>query len=240
MDNVLKTIQNNVIVSVQASGDEPLNQPAILTAMAESALNGGAVGVRLAGIASIQHFKSRHTGIPVIGITKPEPMIDNPHQHVYITSTLGDAKGIIDAGSDIVATDATQRMRPDGLSLKTWVEGVKNYSDSVLLMADVATVTDGVEAEKLGFDVISTTLSGYTAETMNSKSAQAGQPDFDLLEALVKTVSCPVILEGRVWDVCDVTNAFELGAYAVVIGSVITRPHLITKRFVDAIPRSSL
>ncbi len=236
---MLKAIQHNIIVSVQASGDEPLNQPVILTAMAKSALNGGAVGVRLAGADSIRHFKSGHKEIPVIGITKPEPMIENPHQHVYITPTVGDAKCVIDAGADIIATDATQRLRPDGRDLEAWVKEVKAYCPSVALMADVATLADGLAAEKLGFDVISTTLSGYTSETMNSESAMLGQPDFELLEQLVHAVSCPVILEGRVWNTSEVTKGFELGAYAVVIGSVITRPHLITKRFVAAIPTIS-
>ena len=58
-------------------------------------------------------------------------------------------------------------------------------------------------------------------------------PDFELLEDLVKNVSIPVILEGRIWSPEDVKKGFELGAHCVVIGSAITRPQLITKRFIN-------
>ena len=59
--------------------------------------------------------------------------------------------------------------------------------------------------------------------------------DFELLEKLVKNLERPVFLEGRVWSPDDVKRAFEIGAYAVVIGSAITRPHLITRRFVEVL-----
>ena len=49
----------------------------------------------------------------------------------------------------------------------------------------------------------------------------------------VKETDKPVILEGRIWEPQEVTKAFELGAHCVVIGSAITRPQLITKRFVQ-------
>ena len=96
-------------------------------------------------------------------------------------------------------------------------------------MADVSTLQEGINARILGADIISTTLAGYTDE-----SGIAGEtPDFDLLEKLVNTVKKPVFLEGRVWYPEEVKKAFELGAHSVVIGSAITRPHLITKRFTE-------
>jgi N-acylglucosamine-6-phosphate 2-epimerase len=103
-------------------------------------------------------------------------------------------------------------------------------------MADVATLEEGLNAARLGFDLISTTLSGYTEETRHSVS---GGPDFALLEALVSRVATPIILEGRVWEPSEVARAFELGAYAVVIGSAVTRPHEITRRFVQAVPKQA-
>ena len=54
-----------------------------------------------------------------------------------------------------------------------------------------------------------------------------------MLKNLVKELDCPIILEGRIWKVEEVDKAFELGAHAVVIGSAITRPQLITKRFCE-------
>ena len=96
-------------------------------------------------------------------------------------------------------------------------------------MADSATVEEGIEAAKLGADILSTTLAGYTLESKDSPQG----PDFPLLEKLVKSVDVPVFLEGRIWEPEEVDRAFSLGAHAVVIGSAITRPQLITKRFVQ-------
>ena len=96
-------------------------------------------------------------------------------------------------------------------------------------MADISTKEEGINCANLGADIISTTLSGYTKE-----SGYAGEePDYMLLEELVKTINKPVFLEGRIWEPKQVKKAFELGAHSVVIGSAITRPQLITKRFIE-------
>ena len=96
-------------------------------------------------------------------------------------------------------------------------------------MADISTVEEGINAAKLGANMLSTTLSGYTQFSQNKGS----KPDFELLEQLVTETNLPVVLEGRIWEPEEVDKAFELGAHCVVIGSAITRPQLITKRFVQ-------
>ena len=96
-------------------------------------------------------------------------------------------------------------------------------------MADISTLEEGILAEKAGADILSTTLAGYTLESSNSPS---DEPDFNLLEQLVKNTTKPVVLEGRIWEPEQVDRAFEIGAHCVVIGSAITRPQLITKRFI--------
>ena len=83
------------------------------------------------------------------------------------------------------------------------------------------------EAYKLGVDIISTTLSGYTKNTENTPDT----PDFELLQKCAKELNCPIILEGKTKDYKDAKHAFELGAYAVVIGSMVTRPHKIIEEF---------
>ena len=98
-------------------------------------------------------------------------------------------------------------------------------------MADISTLEEGKKCAELGADVISTTLAGYTLESENSPEG----PDYELLEALVQNTEKPVILEGRIWEPQEVKKAFALGAHCVVIGSAITRPQLITKRFVEGI-----
>ena len=96
-------------------------------------------------------------------------------------------------------------------------------------MADISTLEEGIKAKEAGADILSTTLAGYTLESANSPDKE---PDFELLKQLVEQTNMPVVLEGRIWEPEQVNKAFELGAHCVVIGSAITRPQLITKRFV--------
>lgn len=226
----LEFLKGGVVVSVQASEGEPLDRPEILCALAESALNGGACAVRMAQPGNMQFFRRRHPQVPVIGITKPERIPLNAHELVYITPGFADVQSI--AGCcDIVALDATLRPRPSGETLAEIVNQARAAYPDLLLMADVATLEEGVNAQALGFDLIGTTLSGYTTETLLRKDRG---PDFDLLQRLVTTVDLPVIMEGRLWGPLDVAKAFALGAFAVVIGSAVTRPQEITRRFVQA------
>ena len=232
--SALETLRHTIIVSVQADHGEPLNQPECLLAMAMSAINGGAKGLRLANPENIDHIKKYLPEIPVIGITKPPYPYADPENRVYITPNLWAAESLCQAGAEIVAMDATLRPRPEGESLPEIVSTLRERFPHVQLMADIATLEDAQAADKLGFDVISTTLAGYTAETLSRKDPEA--PDFELFQQVCQSVSAPVILEGRVWAPAHVEQAFDLGAYAVVIGSAITRPHHITQRFVKAVP----
>ncbi len=196
-----------------------------MVAMMQSVVKGGASALRVAGVRDIANAK-KHFKIPVIGITKPEVIPSNWREIVYITPTIKDAKDIIQAGADVVALDGTSRPRGEN-NLKQIIKFIK--INKKLVMADIATLSEGIAARLLGADIISTTLSGYTVESPETSQ----EPDFELLEKLVKAVDCPVILEGRIWTPEQVDKAFELGAHSVVIGSAITRPQLITKRFTN-------
>ena len=142
--------------------------------------------------------------------------------------TVGDALSLVRAGADIVAFDGTQRPRPDS-NLYDIIKYIK--INKRLTMADISTFEEGMKCKALGADILSTTLSGYTLESGD----RGEEPDFELLEKLVNESGLPVVLEGRIWEPEQVAKAFELGAHCVVIGSAITRPHLITKRFIEAI-----
>ena len=223
--NILEEIKNQVIISVQAMPDEPLYKEECMCAMMETVVEGGAKALRLAGKRDVYNAKKLFN-IPVIGITKPDKLPDNWMDVVYITPSIQDAKGLIEAGADIIALDATLRPRPNE-TLEELVKYIKQHNK--LIMADISTYEEAVNAQKLGFDIISTTLSGYT-----SYSAQGlKNPDFELLEKLVKNLNTPIILEGRIWEPYEVTKAFKFGAHSVVIGSAVTRPKLITKRFIE-------
>lgn len=223
--DILKKLKNEVIVSVQAMPNEPLYKEECLLAMMQSVVNGGAKGLRLAGKRDVINAK-KHFDIPIIGLTKPDKLPKNWKEIVYITPTLKEVDELIEANADIIATDATQRPRPKE-SLKEIIDYIKAHKK--LAMADISTLEEGVKARELGFDIISTTLSGYTQNSDNNLDT----PDFELLKNLVKELDCPIILEGRIWNIAEVDKAFELGAHSVVIGSAITRPQLITKRFCE-------
>jgi N-acylglucosamine-6-phosphate 2-epimerase len=227
----LQKLAGGLIVSSQASGSEPLNTPEILTALAESALSGGAIGIRMAQVDNLKFFRKKHPLVPLIGLTKPEPIPTDAASLVYITPTF-EAVASIAPYCDIVALDATQRPRPHEETLGSIVRHARQHFPHTLLMADIATLEDGIQAAKLGFDCIGTTLSGYTTETQNLTSSG---PDFSLLGNLLSKIDIPVILEGRVWEPDHVGRAFRTGAFAVVVGSAVTRPYEITKRFVQAI-----
>ncbi len=231
MKEILQQLENKVIVSVQAQDNEPLNKPEHLLALSQSVISGGAGGLRLCGIKNIEYIKQK-VEIPIIGLTKLEPTPINWLEKVYITPTMRDLKDLLKTKIEFIALDATDRLRNDGFKLKDQIDLVK--SEKKIVVADIATFDDGAKAVELGADILSTTLSGYTKETRYKVNEG---PDFELLGELVEDLRIPVIMEGRIWDTDDVREAFEIGAYAVVIGTAITRPHMITKRFVSAIPK---
>jgi N-acylglucosamine-6-phosphate 2-epimerase len=229
----LDKLHKGIVVSVQADEGEPLYPAEMICRLCRSVVLGGAVGLRLASPENVRLVKQTLSGIPIIAITKPKTTPSNAKSIVYITPTWEDIVSLHQAGADIIAMDATSRPRPNGDTVKSLVERSRAAYPELLLMADISTLEEGKYAESLGFDLISTTLSGYTEETVNQNT---DEPDFELLKVLTQTLKKPVILEGRVWEPVHVKQAMDLGAFSVVIGSAITRPHLITQRFCQALP----
>ena len=223
----INDLKGKVIVSSQAMPNEPFYDEKCMMAMMQSVINGGASGLRVAGKRDVINAKT--FGVPVIGLTKPNKLPENWKSIVYITPTIKDIEELIEAGADIIAFDGTSRPRPDNSSLQDIIQRI--HSAEKYAMADISTLEEGINCANLDADIISTTLAGYTDE-----SGEAGEnPDFELLEKLVAKVNKPVFLEGRIWNPKEVKQAFEPGAHSVVIGSAITRPHLITKRFTEGL-----
>lgn len=223
---MLEGLKKKIIVSVQAMPNEPFYDEVCINAMMQDVINGGASALRVAGVRDVKNAKKMFQ-VPVIGLTKPKELPLNWKSIVYITPTLTDVKDLIVAGADIIAFDGTSRHRPDDSNLSDIVNLIHAYNR--IAMADISTFEEGFNCASLGVDIISTTLAGYTQESLDESST----PNFKLLEKLVKNIEKPVFLEGRVWTPEEVKKAFEIGAHAVVIGSAITRPHLITKRFIE-------
>ena len=226
MNDILNRIKGTVVVSVQAMPNEALYLEQCMIGMMKSVVNGGAGALRLAGARDVKNAKKLFN-LPIIGLTKPNIIPKNYKELVYITPNIKEVIELVEAGADVIATDATQRKRPNNEKLQDLIKYI--HINKRLAMADISTLEEGLNAKELGADIISTTLAGYTLESANSP---ANEPDFELLKQLVEQTQLPVVLEGRIWEPEQVNKAFELGAHCVVIGSAITRPQLITKRFV--------
>ena len=223
MPTLFEKMHHGLIVSCQAFPGEPLFGPEFMVAMARSALLGGAVGLRINGPVDIAAVRAA-VEVPVIGLYKH----DLPGFEVRITPTVDHALAISQAGADIIALDATRRPHPESLGITSLIEKVHAVTGRPIL-ADISTLDEALQAVDGGADAVSTTLSGYTPY-----SPQLEDPDFDLIESLAGRLSVPILAEGRIMTPAQARRALELGAYAVVVGTAITRPWLITASFAKA------
>ena len=211
-------MEKGLIVSCQALENEPLHSSFIMGKMALASYEGGAVGIRANSIEDIKEIK-KNVNLPIIGIIKK----DYENIIPYITPTMKEVEQLIEEGVDIIAVDAT--MNQDENFLKEIKEKYKNQK----FMADISTYEEGIRADKLGFDYVGTTLIGYTEQSK-------GIEKFEVLEKLIKDCkNAKVIAEGNFNTPEQARKAIDMGAYAVVVGSAITRPQLITKTFSEAL-----
>lgn len=223
--NIFNLIKKGLIVSCQALEDEPLFDPYIMARMAYAAKLGGAVAIRANSPEQIRKIKEA-VDLPIIGLYK-KTYIDS---NVFITPTEAEVDELYECGVDIIALDATNRLRPTGQRLNEFFVRIKANYPETIFMADCSNYDEAIYAEGLGFDCVATTLAGYTEYTKDIEL-----PDFNMIEKLKKDVSVPIISEGGIWNPEQLSQAFLSGAWSVVVGSAITRPMEITKRFVDAI-----
>jgi putative N-acetylmannosamine-6-phosphate epimerase len=213
-----------LVVSCQARADNPLHGAAYMSAMARAAQAGGAMGIRANGVEDVAAIRAV-TRLPIIGISK----IWDDRFPVYITPDFENAARIARAGADIIGLDATPRPR-DGEPADRLIMRIRTELDREVF-ADISTLDEGRAAHAFGATYVATTLSGYTDDTAGRKGEG---PDFDLISALAAEVPLPVVAEGRFKSPELVVEAFARGAYAVVVGTAITNPREITRKFVRA------
>ncbi len=226
--NKMESCKGHLIVSCQALPDEPLHSSFIMGRMAKAALEGGAKGIRANTVEDIQEIQNQ-VDLPVIGIIKRN-YGDCP---VFITPTMKEIDELVnEAHPEVVALDATCRIRPDGKTLDELYSEIRAKYPDQKLMADCSTLEECLHASKLGFDYVGTTLVGYTEE---SKGNKIETNDFEMIRNYLSKSCTPMIAEGNIDTPQKARRVLELGCYTVVVGSIITRPQLITKRFVDAI-----
>ena len=227
MNQRVKELKGKLIVSCQALPKEPLHSSHIMGRMAVAAKMGGASGIRAntkEDIAEIQKV----TGLPIIGIIKR----DYPGCNVYITPTMKEVDELMEVSPEIIAVDATDRERPEGKSLDTFFREIKQKYPEQIWMADCSTVEECIHADELGFDFIGTTMIGYTEQ---SKGIRVEHDDFAIIKEILAKVKRPLIAEGNIDTPEKARRVIELGCYCVVVGSIITRPQLITIPFAEAL-----
>ncbi|WP_239256979.1 N-acetylmannosamine-6-phosphate 2-epimerase [Listeria ilorinensis] len=219
----LEKTRGKLIVSCQALPEEPLYSSFIMAKMAVAAVSGGAAGIRANSVADILAIR-RAVSVPMIGIIKKE----YPDSSVFITPTIKEVLAVCDTGVEVVAMDGTNRMRPSDELLADILQQAKSRFPETLFMADISTVQEVELAEKLGFDLVATTLYGYTEQTAGQNIADN---DFRFLKEVLQTAKLPVLVEGKIDTPEKAKMALALGGTSVVVGGAITRPQEITARF---------
>lgn len=209
---LLASIEHGLIVSCQAPPDSPLHNNQIISAMAQVAVNQGAVAVRIDTPSHVQAVRQKLGSFPIIGLWKQQIQ----GYEVYITPRYEDALAIAEAGADIIAIDGTLRPRPLQENLPDLVTKIQQQLGK-LVMADVDSIESAAAAAAAGVDLIGTTLYGYTHQTLNCHP-----PGWQLLTQIVATTNIPAICEGGVSNPQMAQKALALGAYAVVVGTAIT------------------
>ena len=227
MNDRIKNLKGKLIVSCQALENETLHSDFMMGRMALAAKMGGACGIRANTVVDIKEIQ-KQVDLPIIGIIKK----DYDDSEIYITPTMDEVDALVEAGVDIIALDATNRLRPNKKSLKEFFGEVRAKYPDKLFMADCSTEEEAIFADELGFDFIGTTMVGYTKE---SEGLRIEENDFEILRNILAKVKHKVIAEGNINTPEKCRRVIELGAFSVVVGSIITRPQLITKEFSKAL-----
>ena len=215
-------LRGSLIVSCQASEASPFREAASMARFARAATEGGARGIRANAPEDIRAIR-RAVGVPIVGIWK----VAQDDGEILITPSFEGAKELVEAGANLIALDCTGRGQRYG-ALDRLRQIRKDLG--VPVFADIATAEEAVQAAEAGADAVLSTLRGYTSET---RHVTGFEPSF--IAELVRTVNVPVIAEGHIRTPQQVCAALDAGAFAVIIGSAITRPEMITRTFVSAV-----
>lgn len=228
LDEILSSIHHSIIVSCQALPSEPLycEEMSLMPFMAQAAKQAGAKCIRTSSARDVAAIKEA-TGLPVIGLIKQQ----YEGFESYITTTMKEIDELVAVESDIIALDCTGLKRGDGKTINQFIAEIKEKYPDIVLMADISTLEEGINAWKCGVSMVGTTMSGYTPF-----SRQTEGPDFELARALAEAVSIPVIAEGKIHTPEQAKEMLDTtGVHAIVVGGAITRPLEIASRFYKAI-----
>ena len=226
--DIFNKVKGKLIVSCQAEDDSPFNSPEGVCAFARCAVKGGAAAIRSCGVEKTEYIIN-HVPVPVIGLTKSH----FEDGFVRITGTFDEVGKLREVNTPLIAVDGTSRLRENGLNGAEYIRQIKLRYPDVAIMADISTLEEALACREAGADCVSTTLCGYTPYTLEEASKG---PSIDLLKKCVAALPCyPVFAEGRFNTPSEAASAIASGAWSVVVGSAITRPHLISEWFSTAI-----
>ncbi|MBS1713527.1 MAG: putative N-acetylmannosamine-6-phosphate 2-epimerase [Armatimonadetes bacterium] len=212
-----------LIASVQASPGSPLDDPETLLKLAKASLMQGVKVLRLEGVENIKRIKGE-TGVPVIGLIKRK----YPDSEIYITPTMREVEELLETGCEVIAMDCTGRSQPGGETLEPMLAKVR--AAGRIALADCDSQAMFLRAKLCGFDIVSSTLAGYTDQ-------DCGSPRPDLLLVREHRSGLPLLAEGRFDQESQVKAALATGAIGVVIGSAINDAYKQTAKFVSATRR---
>lgn len=222
---LLEKLKGGLIVSCQVQPDDPVYSMDFVLKMAKAAQWAGAAGIRANSPDQIKMIKEQ-VDLPLIGLYK----IWHDDTDVFITPTLDAAKQVWAAGADIIALDCTEQITHEGRPAWELLPIVQKEIPDALIFADVSTYDEAKRAVEMGADIVGPTLYGYTEATKHIE-----EPNLREFARMCRDFGDKafIIMEGHIYTPEDAIKCLYLGADAVVVGSAITRPHLIAKRFVD-------
>ena len=227
LNEILELTKGSIIVSCQALPHEPMycEEMSLMPYFAKAAQQAGSKVIRTSSVRDVVEIKEK-TGMPVIGLIKR----NYEGFESYITPTMQEIDELVAADSDVIALDCTYMKRGDGKTINEFLAEIRAKYPDIVLMADISTYEEAINAWKCGVNMVGTTMSGYTPHSPKTEG-----PNYELVEQLVRDLPIPVIAEGRVHYPDQAKKMLQLGAHAVVVGGAITRPLEIAQRFYKAI-----
>lgn len=209
-------LAGGLVVSCQPVESGPLDHDDTVVRMAQAAVAGGAQAIRLEGARRVALVRQA-VEVPIIGIVKREV----PNFPVRITPEVDDVRALAQAGADVIAVDVTLRPRP--CPVDRLLAAI--HESGCIAMADASCDQDALMAWAAGFEIIGTTMSGYTGGDVPA------EPDVGLVERLRAAGCVRVMAEGR-YDTPDrAAQALGAGAWAVTVGTALTRLEVMTSWF---------
>lgn len=231
MQELLDKIAHKLVVSCQGYDEKTFHSAQDMLAMANAASLGGCAGFRLNSVEHVALVRKHFPETVIIGIWKKE----SEGCSVYLTPDVESIVALKGAGADIIALDATLQKNYLGDYGYETIKKAKEIDSSLVIMADISTFEEAKLAVEAGADIISTTMSGYTEYTQGIQ-----EPDFELIKECKQNLAAFVICEGRIWSREDAVKCYACGADAIVVGTAITNPKLITKRYVDFLKENKI